>query len=165
MKVLTIQLLTVCLLFVGCSSDDKSKNEKPQSTAVEQTKNEAPKTVTLELASDDQMKFDKSELRVKAGQKVKLVLKHIGKMDKAVMGHNFILLKKGTDLTEFATLAMAAKDSEYIPESDAIIAHTKLIGGGESTTITFDAPEKGTYDYLCSFPGHFALMQGKFIVD
>jgi azurin len=40
-----------------------------------------------------------------------------------------------------------------------------MIGGGEQTTITFDAPEKGVYDFICSFPGHVALMQGKFIVE
>ena len=41
----------------------------------------------------------------------------------------------------------------------------KLIGGGEETTVTFDAPAKGTYDFICSFPGHYALMKGKFIVE
>jgi azurin len=40
-----------------------------------------------------------------------------------------------------------------------------LIGGGESTTIEFEAPEKGEYTFLCTFPGHFGLMNGKFIVE
>jgi azurin len=31
--------------------------------------------------------------------------------------------------------------------------------------IEFIAPEKGTYDYICSFPGHFAMMKGKLIVE
>ena len=39
-----------------------------------------------------------------------------------------------------------------------------MIGGGESVTIEFDAPEAGTYDFLCTFPAHFAMMKGKFIV-
>ncbi|MGD1893724.1 MAG: plastocyanin/azurin family copper-binding protein [Cyclobacteriaceae bacterium] len=46
-----------------------------------------------------------------------------------------------------------------------MIVHTKFIGGGESDTITFEAPSPGTYDYICSFPGHYALMQGKLIVE
>ncbi|WP_256377550.1 plastocyanin/azurin family copper-binding protein [Pedobacter sp. L105] len=42
---------------------------------------------------------------------------------------------------------------------------TKLIGGGESDTIMFTINEKGTYDYVCSFPGHSALMKGKLIIE
>ncbi|MBT8261281.1 MAG: azurin, partial [Bacteroidia bacterium] len=38
-------------------------------------------------------------------------------------------------------------------------------GGGQSTSVTFMAPEVGTYDFICSFPGHSALMKGKFIVE
>ena len=48
--------------------------------------------------------------------------------------------------------------------SNAIIAYTDLIGGGESSTITFDAPDKGIYDFICSFPGHWSIMKGKLIV-
>lgn len=121
---------------------------------------------TINLGSNDQMQFDKNELRVKVGQKVTLILTHNGQMDKNAMGHNFILLEQGVDVDQFALKAMQARDTEYIPEDKSeIIAYTSLIGGGESTSIIFDAPEKGTYDYICSFPGHYALMRGKFIVE
>jgi len=69
-------------------------------------------------------------------------------------------------MANFAIAAMGAVDTDYVPaDSKEVIAYTKIIGGGESVTITFDTPEKGTYDFLCTFPGHFALMQGKFIVE
>lgn len=121
----------------------------------------------LTLTGNDAMQFDKKELKVKAGQKVKLTLKHVGKFAKMAMGHNFVLLKPGVDIAEFASKANSAKDNEYIPKSEAakIIAHTKLLGGGESDTIEFTAPKKGTYRYICSFPGHYGLMQGKFVVE
>ena len=119
---------------------------------------------TIVLNSNDQMKFDLSEIRVKAGEKVKLTLNHTGKLPKNVMGHNFVLLTKGTDVAKFATAAMSEKGKEYIP-STGVLAHTKLIGGGESTTIEFTAPQKGTYDFICSFPGHYTMMKGKFIVE
>ena len=45
-----------------------------------------------------------------------------------------------------------------------MIAHTDMVGGGESSTITFTAPAAGEYPYICSFPGHFGLMTGKLIV-
>jgi len=112
------------------------------------------------------MQFDKKELRVKAGKEVTLTLTHTGKLDKLVMGHNFVLLKQGTDISAFGNEAVAAKDNDYIPEgTDAVIVNTKVIGGGESTTITFDPPAAGTYDFICSFPGHYGVMQGKFVVE
>jgi azurin len=43
-----------------------------------------------------------------------------------------------------------------------------VIGGGEETTITIDISgleAGGDYTYFCSFPGHFVLMNGKFIVE
>ena len=41
-----------------------------------------------------------------------------------------------------------------------MVAHTKLLGGGESDEITFTAPAAGEYPFICTFPGHFAIMQG-----
>lgn len=123
--------------------------------------------VEITLGSNDMMQFDKKELKVKAGQKVKLTLKHTGKLAKTAMGHNFVLLAAGTDLAQFASKANLARDTEYIPASEKakILAYTKLIGGGESTVVEFTAPKKGTYPYICSFPGHYAIMQGKLIVE
>ncbi len=121
--------------------------------------------IKLELGGNDMMQFDKAELRVPAGSTVNLTLNHTGKLPKAAMGHNFVLLKAGTDVAAFAMQAIAAAATEYIPESDAIIAHTALIGGGESTSISFTAPAAGTYDYICTFPGHYAIMKGKLIVE
>ena len=122
--------------------------------------------VEVQLTGNDQMKFNLKEIKVKAGQKVKLTLKHVGQLDENVMGHNFVLLKQGTDLAQFAQQASAAKSNDYIPENtDKVIAHTEMIGGGEETTIEFEAPAAGTYDFICSFPGHYIQMQGKFIVE
>ena len=118
----------------------------------------------IELTGNDQMQFSTKALEVTAGDKVTLTFKHIGKLPKAAMGHNFVLLKKDVKVMEFAMAATKATATEYIPADDAgkgVIAHTKLIGGGETDTITFDAPaEEGAYPFLCTFPGHFALMQG-----
>lgn len=165
----TIILLIVVLFTAGCGNH-KNTEQQTVPAEKEQVKREPVKEtfsneVVIQLASNDQMQYDKNELKVKEGQKVTLNLKHTGTMAKNVMGHNFVLLKKGVDIPTFAEKAMAATATEYIPEGDDIIAYTKLIGGGESITITFDAPAKGIYDYICSFPGHYALMKGKFLVE
>ncbi len=62
--------------------------------------------------------------------------------------------------------AMSAKEQGYVPQDmkENVLAATKVIGGGESTTITFDAPAPGYYEFICSFPGHYGLMNGSFIV-
>lgn len=120
----------------------------------------------ITIESNDQMRYNLSEIRAKAGQRVTLTLKHTGKMPAQAMGHNLVILQKGTDVTAFANLAARAKTNNYIPVgTKQVIIATKVIGGGESTTVTFTAPAKGTYDFICSFPGHVAIMKGKFIVE
>ena len=122
--------------------------------------------VQVNLTGNDLMQFNLNEIRVKAGETVRLTLTHIGELPKNAMGHNFVLLKQGTDVVDFAQKAATATGNDYIPEgTDAVIAKTKMIGGGEETTVEFTAPEAGTYDYICSFPGHYVQMRGKLIVE
>ncbi|MEM1121967.1 MAG: azurin, partial [Bacteroidota bacterium] len=123
--------------------------------------------VKVEITGNDLMKYDKSELKVPAGTRVELTLKHSGQMRWDAMGHNVVILKPDTDVAAFCQRAVGAKKNDYIPsdEFDEIIAYTAMIGGGETSTALFDAPEKGTYDFVCSFPGHYAFMKGKFIVE
>ncbi len=123
-------------------------------------------TAKVTIEGNDKMQFNLDEIKVKAGQTVVLTLKHVGKLPKAAMGHNWVLLTQGTSIQEFGLAASKAKDNEYIPEgTENVIVHTELLGGGEQTTIEFEAPEAGTYDFICSFPGHYAMMKGKFIVE
>ncbi len=118
----------------------------------------------VELTGNDQMQYNTKAFEVTAGEKVTLTFKHIGQLPVVAMGHNVVILKPGTALPAFAAKCATAKENDYIPTDDeskeAIVAHTKMIGGGESTEITFTAPEPGDYPYVCTFPGHFAIMQG-----
>lgn len=161
-------LLALSLTLVHCGESEKKEEKqgvKLQSKSAPESKKDDNVTEVV-LLGTDQMKFNKDEIRVPAGKRVKLTLKHTGKMDIKVMGHNFVLLKQGTEIPAFANKASSAADNDYIPEDgDQIIAHTKLLGGGQEDTIEFDAPAPGTYDFICSFPGHYALMKGKFIVE
>ncbi|MGJ3235928.1 plastocyanin/azurin family copper-binding protein [Marivirga sp.] len=143
---------------------DAKENEPKETTKNE---NEESDVVEITIEGNDQMQFNLDEIKVKAGSTVKLTLKHVGEMSVTQMGHNWVLLKQGTDIMEFGQKAATAKERGYIPESEEgkVIVSTSLLGGGEEDTIEFEAPKKGTYDFICSFPGHVALMKGKFIVE
>lgn len=152
-------------------SDISTSEENKNSSAVDNKSKDEVSTdqenvVELYLTGNDKMKYNKEELKVKAGSTVKLVFEHVGKMSVQTMGHNFVLLKQGVDKIAFGQEASSYASDGYIPpNTDKVIAHTEMLGGGKKTTITFEAPPKGTYDYICSFPGHVALMNGKFIVE
>lgn len=112
------------------------------------------------------MRFDLNEIKVQAFSTIELTLVHTGKRTKEEMGHNFVLLNIEVEIRPFAMSVLGKKENGYVPESkEDIIVFSEVIGGGESTTITFEAPAKGIYNFLCSVPGHFGLMQGKFIVE
>ena len=175
MKHLKLNSMFVAIAISGAlamSCSDKKEtvttSEVPEVTATDTAADTAPKqdTIQITLNSNDKMQYDKTILDVQAGQTVVLTLNHTGTMPKESMGHNFTLLKQGTDLKTFEDEAIKHRENDYIPtDASDIIAHTKLIGGGESTSITFAAPEKGSYDFLCSFPGHYSVMKGKFNVN
>lgn len=118
-----------------------------------------PKTV--EIHADDKMKFDVTAFEVTPGQKVSVTLKNVGTTPKFSMGHNFILLDRTVNtgnVTTFLDKASTEAAHDYVPpDSKEVLAHTKLLGPGESDTVTFNAPFiPGEYLYLCSFPGHYS---------
>ena len=162
-----LAVIALATIMVSCGEGEKKETKEAVKIGSKKaTTKEDSNTANLALAGNDLMKYDKEELKVKAGQEVTLTLRHTGKIDIKVMGHNFVLLKEGTSIPEFsAAAATAGEAGDWIANEDQIIAHTKMIGGGQSTSVTFTAPAAGTYDFICSFPGHSGLMKGKFIVE
>lgn len=172
MKIAKYIMGVVFAMLILCCGSEKKKKKEGFSYETKSNINDGVKedsnVINIVLTGDDLMKFDKTEIKAKAGKKVKLTLRHKGKMASNVMGHNVVILKKGVNVVAFAGKAAIARETDYIPTDDAkddIIAHTSLIGGGQTTAVEFDAPAVGTYDFICSFPGHYALMKGKFIVE
>ena len=164
-------ILMAGITIVSCGKKEekpeKEVTEEPMET-VDQAPSSAELSNVLELEANDQMKFNQSELRAVAGKPIKLTLKNVGKNPKDVMGHNCIILKQGTDINAFTQKAMTEKATDYIPASEkgSIIAHTKLVGPGEQDKVEFTINEKGTYDFMCSFPAHAsAQMRGKLIIQ
>jgi azurin len=126
------------------------------------------KPCALAITGNDQMQYDLKEIKIAADcTEVTVTLKHIGKLPATAMGHNWVLAKT-PDMGALANAGMAAGlPNNYLPKVDArVLASTKIIGGGETTTVKFNTnklTKGGDYSFFCSFPGHWALMKGKFI--
>ncbi len=120
----------------------------------------------IEITANDQMKFSLANIDAKAGEDLKIVFKNVGTLPKEAMGHNWVLLKAGVDVTAFATAAMTAKDTDYVPAAKKgdVIAATPVLGPKKEAEVLFKAPAAGTYAFICSFPGHYALMKGTLTV-
>jgi azurin len=153
-KLITLtSALLMGLILSGCGKSDSSGSK-----AAVEPKATPDKFIVIE--ANDKMKFNMESFTVGSGDTVQLTLKNVGTMPKFSMGHNVVILEKGASGKEFAEAAMNSAASDYVPaaKTDEIVAHTKLLGGGEEDTIIFVAPSsKGEYPFLCSFPGHFQV--------
>lgn len=143
---------------------------------------------TIELTGTDDMKFTVNEeaeglvtgeqsgqyyileaIEAEPGEELRITLTTDSNLPPSAMSHNFVLVELGTSTDEFARASLNARDSGYIApdfEENVIIA-TSMLGDGESDTVTFTVPdEPGEYDFICTFPGHYAGgMVGKLIVQ
>ncbi|KAF2329291.1 MAG: azurin [Flavobacterium nitrogenifigens] len=169
---ISVLILMGFLAVTSCGKKETAPADQTETTEPSTEGEQAPVAAATEenvlvIEGNDQMQFSVNELKAVAGKPIKLTLKHVGKIPKEAMGHNLVILQEGTDQAAFALKANDAKATDYIPESEkaSIIAHTKLIGGGEEDTIEFTIDKKGSYPFICSFPGHVAMMKGVLIVE
>ena len=194
MRLLTY-LLPMFIFLSACGGGDQteqqeqaqSENSKGQAA---QTQSDGVRTI--DIIGVDQMKYVVKEqgeligtagtiktsngdtylqlqnIEAKPGEELRIRLTTVSDLPASAMAHNWILLKMGVDPAAFAQAATQAKSNDYLPQdrTDDIIVHTDLAAGDETVEVTFTVPEEtGEYDYLCSFPGHFAAgMKGKLIV-
>jgi azurin len=121
------------------------------------------------ISGNDQMQFSLKEFEVKAGDDVELEFKNAGSLPKIAMGHNLVILKEGVSAIAFGGKALqaGANATNALPDAvkDDVLAFTKLLGPGEVEVIKFKAPAKpGIHQFVCTFPGHYAMMRGVMVV-
>lgn len=120
------------------------------------------------IESNDAMQYNVDGIAVPAScSQFTINLKHVGTLPVNVMGHN-VVVSKEADMAAIAAEGAASKP-EFVKAGDVrIVAHTKMLGGGESTSVTFDVArikDGGPFKFFCSFPGHLSLMQGSIQVE
>lgn len=167
-------IVTILLISCGQSADDKKNaGDSSKTNPAENIETSVPGieklnfTDTIRLHAGENMRFDDELFRVRVAKKIKLIFKNTGLKSATSMTHNVVVLKKGTDIADFADAVRDAKNEEYVPASVAplVIAHTRLVSGGDSDQVEFTIPEAGVYDFICSFPGHWGTMQGKIVAE
>ena len=122
-----------------------------------------------EIEGSDAMQYNVGSITVPAScTSFTITLKHTGTMPAAAMGHN-VVITKASDMQAVAADGMGAGAADkYVKPGDTrVIAHSDVVGGGESTSVSFDVSkikDGGPYEFFCSFPGHSAIMKGTIAV-
>jgi azurin len=110
----------------------------------------------------NQMKYNVVQIKAKKNTTLKITFKNNATM--AVMKHNIVVLKPSANIDEIGKAALTAPNN--LPSNSGILAATKIVEPGESTDLIIELPnEAGIYPYICTFPGHYQVMQGKIIVE
>ncbi len=123
--------------------------------------------VILEIGvKPDVLQFDKAELRAQAGQKVKVVFNNTDNME-----HNLVFILPGSfervgQMADEMALTAEGRQQNYVPDTPDVLAATPVIEPTGTYELTFTVPDKpGEYMFVCTIPGHWRVMYGKFIVE
>ena len=141
------------------SSGGSQLVQNPSSSGTEVS---ADGALTISVVGDS-LQFDKQSFTVNADSEVTLLFTNVA----TVQQHNWVLVKAGTKDAVALDGALRGPLNDYLPEEgdDRVLAHSSLLAAGESEEITFAAPAAGTYQFVCTFPGHNATMVGDFIAQ
>tara|TARA_B100001113_G_scaffold103700_1_gene83991 strand:+ start:953 stop:1450 length:498 start_codon:yes stop_codon:yes gene_type:complete len=164
MKKTTI-IMSISILFSCGSKDNIEKKSNDNQTKIELTKSEQKiEEFTVRALGNTmaEMKFDIPNITAKEGSKVKITL--INESIDPAMIHNIVFIKYGTRKEIAMEAIQSGMSTKYIPNNNNVIAGSDLANPGETIILEFDAPKKGNYEFLCTYPGHSEMMRGYFFV-
>lgn len=126
---------------------------------------DGPRTIWIEVVPD-LMKYDTDTFKVKPGEQILLELDNLDGMQ-----HNLLIAKPGTleNVGEAADAMLRdpkAAEKHYVPEIPEVLFSTEMVDPGEVFSLKFTAPETpGNYPFVCTFPGHWRMMNGIMVVE
>ena len=156
-------VLIFAVTFVACGGGGSdSETEETTEASIEVTMSVEE---TIRPVGED-MKYEVDTLTVAAGTELTLILENTATLP--TMVHNVVILTTNND-EDVNRVGMAAivagEENGYLPEDDAILAATPMAQPGETVQVTFTVPsEPGMHRFICTYPGHYALMQGVLVV-
>ena len=153
--------LALIPLVAGCGGEDGSA---PSSNGAETASEGAVTEITIQPVGN-QMKYEQTEFTVPAGEEITITFENTA--TSPAMQHNVVVLNTNDDavVNRVGQAGTAAADNDYVPDDDAVLAATDMSEPGETVSVTFTAPsEAGDYRYICTFPGHYTVMQGTMTV-
>lgn len=130
--------------------------------AVASPSNPSGDAVSLNISvNGDLLEFDIVSLEVASGSEVALAFTNISAFNQ----HNWVLVEAGTKDDVAIAGAAAGLTNDWIPEDDArVLARSSLLDPGAEELVRFTAPAEGSYQFVCTFPGHNLTMFGDFVV-
>ena len=149
-------LALVMLVVLGTSSS-RDANTISDTEAARDT------TVITVKPVGNELKFATTEISAKAGTTLKIIFENTS----TLMPHSVVVLKSHDHIETVGMAALTAAEHDYIPpdHKDKILAYTAMAAPGETVEVTFTVPPPGEYPYICTFPGHYTLMQGTLIAE
>ena len=110
------------------------------------------------------LSYDVTEIRAKAGSTITVRYENVSDMP-----HNIVFVNTRADIQPVGVAGIRARDSGYVPQDadsqSRIFANTPLAKPGYTEHVTLTVPDPGTYPYICTYPGHFTMMQGDLISE
>ncbi len=120
-----------------------------------------PNARKIVMRAGTNLSFSPSILTAKAGEILALEFENPD-----AVPHNWVLLPQGSlePFGDKVNRQISDPDSylrHYIPEGSQVICYTDVVSPGEKFTVYFEAPKiAGRYPFVCSFPGHWMIMNG-----
>ncbi len=143
------------------------RRPEPSSGSQPETEAEQPKDErTIVIKAVTGLRYNRETIRVRAGEPIALRVENTD-----VIPHNLVIVRPGKmeavgHLADRLIGSPNAVKQDYVPQSDHVLHHTRVVKPEQSVTIRFSAPNKpGKYPYICTFPGHWRVMNGKMIVE
>ena len=168
-KYIALSILSISLIACGGGNKDTgfdTETEELSTTpAVATTPLNESDTIRIVAlgANMSEMKFDIKSLKVPANKKLTIAL--VNESTDATMPHNIVFIQEGT-ANAVGQSGLKYKENAYVnPEDENVIAHSLLVQIGETAYFTFTTPAAGDYQFICSYPGHWGMMKGKFVTE
>ena len=156
-------------VLIACGGSKKKETKETETTtksvnevveAMEEVIEEEKELIEISVAATGEsmaeIAFEPKALSVPANSRVRLTFEN--KSSAEGMFHNFVLVELGSGAEIAAAGMKAGLDNNFVPDDKRVIAYTKMSNMGETLTIEFDAPAKGSYHYVCTYPGHTSMI-------